>query len=121
MPLALFTPSFGFNQKLSTLLYGKNIGPNQVFIHPLFDEAKLDKQTSLFKMILMFIALTILKPPTNCNPCLKMSAILLANNRIVSHKLFEWLKFISMTIVLGSVEDEQCFFTLFFTKNKLRN
>jgi hypothetical protein len=53
MPLTLFTPSSNFNQKLNTLLYGKNIGPNHVFIHRLFDEAKLDEQTFLFKMIMM--------------------------------------------------------------------
>jgi hypothetical protein len=43
---------------------------------------------------------------------------LFANNQIVSHKLFEWLKFIelSMCMVLGGVEGERCFFTLSFTK-----
>jgi hypothetical protein len=50
-----------------------------------------------------------------------MWAILLANNQIISHKLFEWLKFISMIMVLGSVEGERCFFTLSFTKSKLKN
>jgi hypothetical protein len=48
---------------------------------------------------------------------------LFVNNQIISHKLFEWLKPIelSMTMVLGSVEDERCLFTFSFTKSKLRN
>jgi hypothetical protein len=41
----------------------------------------------------------------------------------IFHKLSEWLKLVelSMAMVLGSVEDEQCFSTLSFTKNKLNN
>ncbi len=37
---------------------------------------------------------------------------LFASNQIISHKLFEWLKFIElfMGMVLGAVEDERCFF-----------
>ncbi len=49
---------------------------------------------------------------------------LIANNQIIFHKLLEWLKligFVCMAMVLGSVEDEWCFFTLSFIKNKLRN
>ncbi len=48
---------------------------------------------------------------------------LLVNNQIMSHKLHEWLKFTEffMVMVLGSVEDEKCFSTLSFIKNKLRN
>jgi hypothetical protein len=40
-----------------------------------------------------------------------MWAIFLFHNQIISHKLFEWLKLISMTMVLGNVEGERCFFT----------
>jgi len=45
----------------------------------------------------------------NYNPCSKMWA-LITNNQIIFHKLYEWLKFIklSMVMVLGSVEDERC-------------
>jgi hypothetical protein len=43
---------------------------------------------------------------------------LFVGNQIISHKLFEWLKLIelSMGMVLGGVEGERWFFTLSFTK-----
>ncbi len=84
--------------------HGRNIGPNQVFIPPLLDEVKLDEQTSFFKMNMMFNVVVAMKPFANCNPCSKMWA-LFASNQIISHKVFEWLKFIqlSMSMVLGGV------------------
>jgi hypothetical protein len=102
--------------------HGRNIGPNQVFIPPLLDEAKLNEQTSFFKMITMFNAIVAMKSPTNCKLCSKMWA-LLASNQIISHKLAEWLKFIEifMVMVLENVEDERYFSTLSFTKSKLKN
>ncbi len=102
--------------------HGMNIGPNQVFIPPLFDDLKLDEQTIFFKMTMMSNIVATMKPLINCNLCSKVWA-LFVNNQIISHKLFEWLKPIElfMTMVLGSVEDERCFFTFSFTKSKLRN
>jgi hypothetical protein len=46
---------------------------------------------------------------------------LFVNNQIISHKVFEWLKFIelSMAMVLRSVEDERCFFTFSFIKKQV--
>ncbi len=85
--------------------YGRNINPNQVSFPLLLDEAKLDELAFFFKLIMMSNVVITMKPPTNCNLCSKMRA-LLANNWIISHKLSEWLKFIelSMVMVLGSVK-----------------
>jgi hypothetical protein len=48
---------------------------------------------------------------------------LLANNYIIFHKFSKWLKLIkvSMAMVLESIEDEKCFFTLSFIMNELKN
>jgi len=93
-----------------------------VFILLLLDEAKLDEQTSFFKMAMMSKVAMAMKSPINCNPFSKMST-LLVNNQITFHKLSKWLKLIKlfMVMILGSVEDERCFFIIFFIKNKLRN
>jgi hypothetical protein len=98
-----------------------NIGPNQIFIPPLLDDLKLDEQTIFFKMTMMSNVIATMKPSINCNLYSKMWA-LFVNNQIISHKLFEWLKPIElfMTMVLGSVEDERCYFIFSFIKNKLR-
>ncbi len=86
MPLALFTPSFGFNQKLNTFFctilrvhyyHGRNIGPNQVLFPSLLDDAKLNELASFF--IMMSNVVVAMKPPTNCNPCSKMWALLASN------------------------------------------
>jgi hypothetical protein len=47
----------------------------------------------------------------------------LANNQLFSHQLFEWLKFIelSMAMIMGVVEDERCLSNMGFMKSKLRN
>ncbi len=101
--------------------HGMNIGPNQVFIFHMLDDLQLDEQFFFSKLTMMYV-LTTMNPLINCNLCSKMWA-LFVNNQIISHKLFEWLKPIelSMTMVLGSVKDERCLFTFSFTKSKLRN
>lgn len=57
----------------------KHIGVNCVFNLPLLDEVLLDKQTYFFKITMMSNANVAMKPPTNCNLCSRMWA-LLANN-----------------------------------------
>jgi len=49
--------------------------------------------------------------------------MLLTINQIICSKILERLKLVqlSMAMVLGSVEDERCFFNLSIIKNKLRN
>jgi hypothetical protein len=63
-----------------------------------------------------------MKPPLNYNSCSKMWA-LLTTNQIICFKLSKWLKLVelSMVIVLGNVENDMCFFHMFFMKSKLRN
>lgn len=47
----------------------------------------------------------------------------LANNQLLSHKLYEWLELVelSTTIVMGSVEDGRCLSNLGFIKNNFTN
>jgi hypothetical protein len=73
-------------------------------------------------MAMMSNVATTMKTLINCNPFSKTSA-LLVNNQIISHKLSKWLKFINLftVMILGSVKDEMCFFTISFIKNNLRN
>jgi hypothetical protein len=58
----------------------------------------------------------------DCNPCIKMWTNL-ANNQLFSHQLFEWLKFIelSMAMIMDIVEAKRCLFNMGFIKNTLRN
>jgi len=102
--------------------HGMNIARNQVFIPPLLDDLKLDEQTIFFRMTMMSNVVATMKPLIHCNIWSKMWA-LFVNSQIISHKLYEWLKPIELFVamVLGSVEDERCFFTFSFTKSKLRN
>ncbi len=93
------------------------------FLFLLYDDLKLDEQTFFFKMTMMSnVVVATMKPLINCNICSKMWA-LFVNSQIISHKLYEWLKPIELfvSMVLGSVEDERCFFTFSFTNSKLRN
>ncbi len=51
-----------------------------------------------------------MKPPMDYNPFMKIRATF-SNNQLLSHRQFEWLKLIelSMAMVLGNVEDENVF------------
>jgi hypothetical protein len=52
--------------------HGRNIGPNQVFILHLLDNAKLNEQTSFFKMTTMSDVTVAMKSTINSNLCSKM-------------------------------------------------
>jgi hypothetical protein len=60
--------------------------------------------------------------PLKGNPCIEIWCNL-ANNQLLSHKLYEWLKLIelSTTIVMGIVEDGRCLSNLGFMKNNFTN
>jgi hypothetical protein len=62
------------------------------------------------------------KPPFLLNPTTKLWWILDANSTLVVQFL-EYIKLaqIAMVHILGSVEDELCFSSLFFMKDKLHN
>jgi hypothetical protein len=65
------------------------------------------------------VAMTII---LDCNPCIQMWTNL-ANNELFSHWLFEWLKFIklSMAMIMGVVEAEKYLLNMGFIKSMLRN
>ncbi len=52
-----------------------------------------------------------MKPPMDCNPCIRIWTTL-SNDQFLSHQLSEWQKLIElyMTMVMGNIEDERCFF-----------
>jgi hypothetical protein len=91
MPSRLFIPNLGFNQKLNIYFlaqvgilkthycHGKNIGANQIYISPLFNELKLKAQASFFKVMMLANSTTTRKLPLDCNPCFKMWALLTIN------------------------------------------
>jgi len=63
-----------------------------------------------------------IKAPLKGNPCIEIWCNL-ANNQLLSHKLYEWLKLIELatTIVMGSVEDIRCLSNIGFMKNNFMN
>jgi len=101
---------------------GKTLGANQMYIPPLLDELNLEAQASFFKMTMLANFVVAMKPPLDYNPHSKMWT-LLTTNQIICSKLSKWLKLVelSMAMVLGSMEDDMCFFHMFFTRSKLKN
>jgi hypothetical protein len=93
-----------------------------MYIPPLLDELNLEAQASFFKMTMLTNYVATMKPPLDYNPCSKMWALLITN-QIICSKLSKWLKLVelSMDMVLGSIEDDMCFFHMSFMKSKLRN
>ncbi len=77
---------------------------------------------SLFKVIMQANNKMVLGPPLTCNHVTKMWWSLFANV-VIKHILSKYFKLveISIVMVLGSMEDECCFSTLFLTKFKLKN
>jgi hypothetical protein len=108
-------PEFGFNQKLNTyslrnlvfwssiIVMGGTMVPTKLLSLPCLMRLKLMNK-HFFQYDYDAWGCNI-----NYNPCSKMW-VLLTNNQIIFHKLYEWLKFIKlfMIMVLGSVEDERC-------------
>jgi hypothetical protein len=63
-----------------------------------------------------------MKPLHDCNPTIQMWKRFVSSV-IVKDKIFEYFKFVELTIVVvwGSVEDQCSFSTVTFMKSKLRN
>jgi hypothetical protein len=59
--------------------HGKNIGANQIYIPPLFNELKLEAQASFFKVMMMANSATTRKLPLNYSPCFKMWVLITIN------------------------------------------
>jgi hypothetical protein len=63
-----------------------------------------------------------MEPPFYCNPSIKLWCNL-ANNRFLSCCLYEWLKFIELSMaieLMGIIKCERCFSNLSFIKSKLK-
>jgi hypothetical protein len=91
-------------------------------ILPLLDCYNLELQQPLFKLSMASNSLALLEPPFNVNPVSRLWRMLDANIALAG-QFPEYIKLaqIALVHVLGSVEDERCFSSLTFLKDKLRN
>ena len=81
----------------------------------------LDMQASLFVVTMATNAKACMQKPNNINQvtcCWRT----IDNNAMLRHGLFEYLKVVEIAIamVLGSVQDERTFNTIYFMKSRLR-
>ncbi|KAG0595346.1 hypothetical protein M758_UG159400 [Ceratodon purpureus] len=97
-------------------------GDKTRLVPPLLDRWKLQNQQSMFKTAMMSNSERACEPPFYCNPLSRIWRVLSANS-LTSHMISEYIKLAEIAVVhvIGSVEDERCFSTLGFLKNKLRN
>jgi hypothetical protein len=91
-------------------------------IPPVLDCFQLELQQPLFKLSMTSNCHAVLEPPYDVNPLTRLWRILDAN-RALAAQFPEYIKLaeIAMVHVLGSVEDERCFSSLTFLKDRLRN
>jgi hypothetical protein len=91
-------------------------------IPPVLDCYNLELQQPLFKLSMASNAMAVLEAPFDINPMSRLWRMLDANIALTS-QFSEYVKLaqIALVHVLGSVEDEQCFSSLIFLKDKLRN
>lgn len=97
-------------------------GAETRLVAPILDRWKLHNQSSMFKTAMMSNSERACEPPFDCNPLTRIWRVLSANS-LTSHMISEYIKLAEIAVVhgIGSVEDERCFSTLGFLKNKLRN
>lgn len=88
----------------------------------MLSASKLDVEQSLFKLTMKANSEAACAPPLQVNPLVKLWRGLSAS-RSLCRLIPEYLKLAEMgsVLVLGSVEDERCFFTLKFLKSCQRN
>jgi hypothetical protein len=102
----------------------KWIGENDKkrLVAPILDCFQLELQQPLFKLSMMSNSMAACEPPYTVNPVTKLWRMLDANTALVAH-FPEYIKLaqIAMVHVLGFVEDERCFSSLTFMKDRLRN
>jgi hypothetical protein len=82
----------------------------------------LEIQASIFKITMKFNDVATMEAPFHINPLTWLWRTLEAS-RILRHSFLKKFKLAKLVIVqvLGSVEDEHAFSTLFFMKSKLKN
>lgn len=94
----------------------------QRLIPPVLDRWKLETQQGMFKTAMMSNWERAMEPPFDLNPLTRLWRLLNANS-LTNHLFPEYVKLAEIAVVhvLGSVEDERCFSSLGFLKNKVRN
>jgi hypothetical protein len=89
---------------------------------PILSLRAFELQASVFKCTMKANLAATMEPPFLVNPFTKLWCSL-SMSHILKHSFLEYFKLakIATMQVLGSVEDERTFSTLFFMKSKLRN
>lgn len=92
-------------------------------VPPVLDRYNLETQQSLFKLAMLSNCRKCMEPPFDLNPLTRMWRELDACTvlRVKAFPEYFRLAEVALVHVLGSVEDERCFSSLAFLKNKLRN
>jgi len=92
-------------------------------IPPVLDRHSLETQQGLFKLVMVNNAKKYVEPLFYLNPLTRLWRFLDSCTvlRVKAFPEYYRLAEIAVVQVLGSVEDERCFSSLAFLKNKLRN
>ena len=92
------------------------------WVSSLLSASALNEQMAMLRMAVKSNSKPVLQPPFTMNPMTKLWQIL-GSNALLLHSFPEYLKVVkmTMTIILGSIEDERAFSTVGFVKGKLRN
>jgi hypothetical protein len=92
-------------------------------IPPILDRYKLETQQGLFKLAMLNNSKKHMEPPFDLNPLTRLWRFLDSCTvlRVKAFPEFYKLAEVATVQVLGSVEDERCFSSLAFLKNKLQN
>jgi len=95
----------------------------KTLVPPILDRYKLQTEQGLFKLAMSTNSKKHMEPPFDLNPLTRLWRYLDSCTvlRVKAFPEFYKLAEIAIVQVLGSVEDERCFSSLAFLKNKLRN
>jgi hypothetical protein len=108
----------------ASFCYGKTSALNgqEVQVLKLLNARDLECQHGLFKLTMKFNAMACMAPPFDTNLPTRMWR-LVTTFRILITSFPKYVKLakLAMVQVVGSVEDETCFFILVFMKSKLHN
>jgi hypothetical protein len=89
-------------------------------IAPLLDSWQLDSQQAYFKLAMLNNHKQAMEQPFDVNPLTRLWRSLDSASLCIFPKYMKLAKMV-VVHVLGSVQDERCFSSLSFLKNKLRN
>jgi hypothetical protein len=94
----------------------------ETFVYEVFNAGDLDSKQGMFKLIMKSNATTCMAPTFDTNPLTRMWC-LVTTFRILVYNFPKYVKLteLAMVQIVGSVEDERCFFTLAFMKSELCN